>query len=61
MSKTLPTSVLLATEDRDLGLVHGTKAIGIAQVEANREGKPVRIRDVITDRVLAVVNPASYR
>ena len=53
----LPTSVLLATEDRDLGLVHGTKAVSIARVEAHRENKPVYIRHPVSDEVLAAVSP----
>jgi hypothetical protein len=57
MSKQLPVSVLLATEDRDLGLCHGSKAVALATEYANDENVTVRIRDVVTDRVLRVVNP----
>jgi hypothetical protein len=57
MSKTLPTSVLLATEDSDIGIVPGFDAVRFAKQYANREQVTIRIRDVITDRVLVVIDP----
>jgi hypothetical protein len=40
-------------------IVPGTKAVAAAKAEANATGKPVTVRDPITDKVLATVKPAS--
>jgi hypothetical protein len=50
---------LLATPDYDLGVFQGTRASirVIAQAEANRLRKAVRMRDPTTDRVIAVLRP----
>jgi hypothetical protein len=47
--------MLLATEDRDLGLVHSTKAIARAKQEAKIENTTVYVRDEIMDDLVAVV------
>jgi hypothetical protein len=48
--------MLLATEDRDLGLVHSTKTLARAKQEARTERKSVYVRDEKTDEVAFVVN-----
>ena len=40
-------------------IVPGTKAVAVARAEADATGKPVTIRDAITDNVLATIRPAS--
>jgi hypothetical protein len=47
--------MLLATEDRDLGLVHSTKALARAKAEAKIERKTVFVRDEMTDEIEFVV------
>jgi hypothetical protein len=47
--------MLLATEDRDLGLVHSTKALARAKAEAKVERKMIYVRDEMTDEVEFVV------
>jgi hypothetical protein len=49
--------MLLATEDRDLGLVHSTKALARAKKEAQLERQSVYVRDEMTDLVEYVVRP----
>lgn len=51
-------TVMLATEDKDLGLVPAKTAKVEAQKAANEEGKPVTMRDPTTDKVLGTVKPA---
>jgi hypothetical protein len=48
---------LLATEDRDLGLVHSTKALARAKQEAKLENATVYIRDEMTDLIEYAVRP----
>jgi hypothetical protein len=47
--------MLLATEDRDLGLVHSTKALRRAKAEAKVERKTIYVRDEMTDDLVYVV------
>ena len=49
--------MLLATEDRDLGLVHSTKALARAKQEAKIERKMVYVREELTDDLVYVVRP----
>ena len=53
--------MLLATEDRDLGLVHSTKALARAKAEAKVERKMIYVRDEMTDEVEFVVRSSSRR
>jgi len=48
---------MLATEDRDLGLVPASTAMAEAKKIAEQTGKTVYVRDVITDAVKSVVRP----
>ena len=48
---------MLATEDRDLGLVPARTAMAEAKKIANETGETVYVRDVITDQVMATVRP----
>jgi len=41
-------------------IVPATNAVDTARAEANATGKPVTVRDPITDKVLATVRPAKY-
>jgi hypothetical protein len=49
--------MLLATEDRDLGLVHSTKAVARARHEAKVERRTVYVRDEMTDQIEYEVHP----
>jgi hypothetical protein len=48
---------LLATEDRDLGPVHSTKALARAKQEARTERKTVYVRDELSDEVEYEAHP----
>lgn len=54
-------TLLLACEDHDFGEVAASKAKVEAQTLANQEGKPVYVRDPLTDKVLRVVKPRVNR
>jgi hypothetical protein len=59
MTMTFETStdgVCLSSENGD-AIVPGVKAVAIAKKEAKSTGKPVTIRNPITDKVLATVKP----
>ena len=49
--------LLLATADTDLGLVPAPQAKRRARQAANEIGKPVTVRDPLTDAVVATVKP----
>ena len=51
-------AVCIASDEGD-ALVPGTEARAVAEMEANATGKPVTIRDAITDKVLATVRPTT--
>ena len=51
-------AVCITSDDGD-ALVPGTEARAAAELEANATGKPVTIRNPVTDEVLATVRPAS--
>jgi hypothetical protein len=53
------TDVVCITSDEGDALVPGTEARAVAEQEANTTGKPVTIRNPVTDEVLATVRPAS--
>lgn len=53
------TDVVSITSDDGDALVPGTQARAVAQQEANATGKPVTIRNPVTDEVLATIRPAS--
>ena len=53
------TDVVSITSDNGDALVPGTQARAVAQQEANTTGKPVTIRNPVTDKVLATIRPAS--
>lgn len=55
---TTTTMIALATADIDYGHVAADRAEAEAQGLANEEGKPVTLRDPITDQVLATIKPA---
>jgi hypothetical protein len=54
-------AVLLATADHEFGNVPAAKAAAEAQALANEEGKPVTLRDPVTDKVLKTVKPKKAR
>ena len=49
--------IALATPDKDFGHVPAHKAEAEAKALANEIGKPVTLRDPVTDKVLATVRP----
>jgi len=49
--------IALASENTDYGHVPAAVAEAEAQTIANEDGKPVTLRDPVTDRVLATVEP----
>jgi hypothetical protein len=53
------TDAVTITSDECDALVPGTQARAVAELEANLTGKPVTIRNPVTDDVLATVRPAS--
>ncbi len=53
------TDVVCITSDEGDALVPGTEARAVAEQEANATGRPVTIRDPVTDKVLATIRPAS--
>ena len=53
-----PDAVAIASDEGD-ALVPGSQARAVAQQQANVTGKPVTVRDPVTDKVLATVRPAS--
>ena len=53
------TDVVCITNDEGDALVPGTHARAVAEQEANTTGKPVTIRNPVTDKVLATIRPAS--
>jgi hypothetical protein len=55
------TDVVCITSDEGDALVPGTEARALAEQEASATGKPVTIRNPVTDEVLATVRPASVR
>jgi hypothetical protein len=55
------TDAVCITSDNGDALVPGTQALAVAQQEANTTGKPVTIRNPVTDEVLATIRPASRR
>jgi len=50
-------TVVLATADKDLGAVPAKDATKHAQEHANETGKPVTVRDPVTDKVIRTVKP----
>jgi hypothetical protein len=50
-------AICIASDEGD-ALVPGTQARAVAQQEANTTGKPVTIRNPVTDKVLATIRPA---
>jgi hypothetical protein len=58
MSTTPDKTVLLACEDHDFGEAAADRAQAEAKALANEEGKPVYMRDPLTDKVLRVIKPA---
>jgi hypothetical protein len=58
MSTTPDKTILLACEDHDFGEVAADRAQAEAKALANEEGKPVYMRDPLTDKVLRVIKPA---
>ena len=55
-----PDAVCITSDEGD-ALVPGTEARAAAELEANATGKPVTIRNPVTDEVLATVRPALRR
>ena len=53
------TDVVFITSDEGDALVAGTQARAVAEQEANTTGRPVTIRNPVTDKVLATIRPAS--
>jgi hypothetical protein len=53
----LPQQVLLATEDKDLGIVGSDHALSAARDYADTFKKTVYVRDPVSDAVLRVVRP----
>ncbi len=53
------TDAVCITSDEGDALVPGTQARAVAQQEANATGKPVTIRNPVTDEALATIRPAS--
>ena len=53
------TDAVSITSDEGDALVPGTQARAVAQQEANTTGKPVTIRNPVTDKVLATIRPAN--
>jgi hypothetical protein len=53
------TDVVCITSDEGDALVPGTQARAVAEQEANTTGRPVTIRNPVTDKVLATIRPAS--
>lgn len=53
----MTNAVLLTTTDGDLGVVPASKAKLEAKKIANQTGKPVSVRDPITDKVKVTVKP----
>jgi hypothetical protein len=53
------TDVVCITSDEGDALVPGTQARAVAEQEAKATGKPVTIRDAVSDKVLATIRPAS--
>jgi hypothetical protein len=51
-------TVTLATDDTEFGQVPANKAKAEAQALANEQGKPVTMRDPLTDKVLGKAKPA---
>ena len=49
------------TSDEGDALVPGTQSRAVAEMEANATGKPVTIRNPVTDEVLTTIRPASAR
>jgi hypothetical protein len=54
---TIKAVIALASESTDHGHVPAAVAKAEAQALADQEGKPVTLRDPITDEVLATVEP----
>ena len=52
------TDAVCITSDEGDALVPGTQARAVAEREANATGKPVTIRNPVTDEVLATVRPS---
>ena len=52
------TDPVCNTSDEGDALVPGTQARAVAQQVANTTGKPVAIRNPVTDKVLATIRPA---
>ena len=52
------TDAVCITSDEGDALVPGTEARAVAEQEANATGKPVTIRNPVTDEVLATVRAA---
>jgi hypothetical protein len=55
------TDVVCIPSDEGDALVPGTEARAVAEQEANATGKPVTIRNPVTDKALATIRPASRR
>ena len=53
------TNAVCITGNEGDALVPGTQARAVAELEANTTGKPVTIRNPLTDKVLATIRPAS--
>jgi hypothetical protein len=53
------TDVVCITSDEGDAVVPGTEARAVAEQEANTSGRPVTIRNPVTDKVLATIRPAS--
>ncbi|WP_208821399.1 hypothetical protein [Bradyrhizobium neotropicale] len=51
-------TVTLATDDKEFGQVPADKAKAEAQALANEQGKPVTLRDPVTDKLLGKAKPA---
>jgi hypothetical protein len=49
--------IALASPDTDFGHVPADKAKAEAQALANEQGKPVTLRDPVTDKVLGTIKP----
>ena len=52
------TDAVSITSDEGDALVPGTQARAAAELEASATGKPVTIRNPVTDEVLATIRPA---
>ena len=52
-------AVILATDDTEFGHAPADKAKAEAQALANEQGKPVTLRDPVTDEVLGTIEPTA--